>query len=250
MEIVRTRIMHARLRPKRNAFRYTLSYVALPLSAWSAQGGASVLRFDPFGALRVEARDYGDGVTPPGAWIAAVLARENLCEADGAVTLVTLPRLLGYVFNPVSFWLCRDRGGALRAVVAEVNNTFGERHAYLCCHDDHRSIAPGDRMPVRKIFHVSPFLETEGRYVFRFACENGRLGIRINLEDRDGVILVTAMEGRFAPLNTAGVAATLLLHPLQALKVVALIHWQALKLALKGVPHWQKPQPPQEFLSR
>ena len=84
---------------------------------------------------------------------------------------MTMPRMLGYVFNPVSFWFCRDRSGALRAVLCEVNNTFGESHCYLVHHDDLRPIEPDAWLDGRKAFHVSPFLPVEGGYRFRFRLD-------------------------------------------------------------------------------
>ena len=136
-------------------------------------------------------RDYGMPGEAPAVHIRNILNDHGLGLADGEVRLMTLPRVLGYGFNPVSFWLCHDRDGGLRAVVAEVNNTFGERHSYLCRHDDHRAIGAGDRIRARKAFHVSPFMAVEGQYVFRFALDRTHAAIAIDLEDGEGLLLRT-----------------------------------------------------------
>ena len=112
-------------------------------------------------------RDHGDG-RPLLAWIDALLADHGVTDADGEIWLHAFPRVFGYVFNPVSFWFAHRGDGTLRAIVAEVNNTFGERHCYLLSHDDGRPLAWGEELHARKVFHVSPFCAIEGHYRFRF----------------------------------------------------------------------------------
>ncbi len=177
-------------------------------------------------------------------WIARVLEEWSVPQADGEIVLVTMPRVFGFAFNPVSFWLCRDRSGALRAVVAEVNNTFGERHCYVCFHDDRRPIIPRDILTARKVFHVSPFMETKGQYSFRFVAGFQRLAIFIDLDDESGLILSTSLAGQIRPLTSWGLLCALLANPIMPLKVIALIHYQAVKLFLKRVPHIHKPEAP------
>ena len=99
---------------------------------------------------------------------------------------MTMPRLFGYVFNPVSFWFCRDRDGRLRAVLCEVNNTFGEHHCYLVHHDDRRPIEADAWLDGRKAFHVSPFLPVEGSYRFRFRLDAERAHVDVNYHDDAG----------------------------------------------------------------
>jgi DUF1365 family protein len=154
-------VMHARFAarqsPAAHAFVYPLFFLALPLSRLDEAGNAwfGVERARP-ASLRF--RDHGarDG-SPPEPWIRRLLAAEGITAADGEVVLQTFPRLFGFVFNPVSFWFCHDRHGALRAVLAEVRNTFGDHHNYLIAHADQRPISAADRLRARKLFHVSPF---------------------------------------------------------------------------------------------
>lgn len=237
-------VFHARLRPRRNAFRYRASYLALPVSDIRPGSPSSLFSIDRANLFSLRTRDYGDGKGAPAAWIERILAEWNIPEADGETILVTMPRVFGYAFNPVNFWLCFDRDGGLRAVLSEVNNTFGERHCYLSFHDDHRAIAPEDHLRTRKIFHVSPFMDTKGEYDFRFACSRERIAITIDLLDRDGVLLSTSIGGKLHPASTSRLLRALLVNPLLPFKVIALIHYQALKLYLKKIGYFRKPLPP------
>jgi DUF1365 family protein len=136
-----------------------------------------------------------------------------------------------------SFWYCHRRDGTLAAVVAEVNNTFGGRHCYLLAGDD---LAFGRELAARKAFHVSPFCRIEGGYRFRFlrsgAADGGRTTAHIAYDDPSGPLLLTSVSGELAPLSPARLRHALARMPLLTLGVVARIHWQALRLALKRVP--------------
>jgi uncharacterized protein len=247
---VPTRVAHARTRPKRNAFHYKLCYFAIPVGEWTRGTRAAFFSIDRPNLFSLRSRDYGDGKTRPADWIRGLLNAQGLIEADGEIVLLTLPRLLGYAFNPVSFWFCSDRDGRLRAVLAEVNNTFGERHCYLCFHENREPIEKSARLVMRKVFHVSPFMEVKGSYRFRFDYAADRIGVQIDLLDEEGVILATSMSGHPLPLTAVGLLKTAFGYPLQTVKVVALIHYQALKLFLKGVRNYRKPAPPEMFVSR
>jgi len=158
--------------------------------------------------------------------------------------LQTFPRVLGLVFNPVSFWYCHDRAGRLIAILAEVNNTFGGTHSYLL----HRHGEPlADDAPLRaeKRFHVSPFNQVEGGYRFRFRLESSVQQVRIDYDDAEGELLLTAIAGRPHPWSAGALLAAFLRMPFLTLGVIARIHWQALKLWLKGVPfRGAHPAPP------
>ena len=163
---------------------------------------------------------------------------------------MTMPRMLGYVFNPVSFWFCRDRAGALRAVLCEVNNTFGESHCYLVHHDDRRPIEPDDWLEGRKVFHVSPFLPVEGGYRFRFRLDERARPCRRELPRRRGPDAGDL--GRRPPraADDRAVLRRFLGNPTMTLAVIARIHWQALQLWRKRARFYRKPAPPPEFVTR
>jgi DUF1365 family protein len=157
--------------------------------------------------------------------------------------------MLGHVFNPVSFWLIRDADEALWAVIAEVSNTFGDRHSYLCHHEDLRPIAPDDRLHARKVFHVSPFQPVAGAYTFRFDIRADRVGVWIDHRNGEGGLYAT-LTGTRRAATTAGLIRAALRRPLGSRRVVALIHWQALKLWWKGAGYRVRPEPPAEEVSR
>ena len=159
--------------------------------------------------------------------------------------------MLGYVFNPVSFWVCHDAAGQVAAVLAEVNNTFGERHHYIVAHPDGRPIADGDTIDARKVFHVSPFCDVRGRYTFRFRFGAEHWLARIDYFDDDGdaPLISTSISGAVRPLTRKGARALLVRYPAFTVGVVARIHWQAAKLFFKRVPFVAKPAPPATFVT-
>jgi hypothetical protein len=157
--------------------------------------------------------------------------------------------VLGHVFNPVSFWLCRDAEERLIAVIPEVTNTYGDRHSYLCHHDDLRPIGPQDQLSARKLLHVSPFQPIEGGYQFRFDIRADRIGIWIDYRAGNGGLIAT-LTGPRRRLTNGAILRAMLRRPLGARRVLALIHWQALKLWWKGATFRSRPLPPEEEISR
>jgi len=247
------KVMHRRLRPVQHRFAYGVFFVRLPLSKL-AQSGNAVFGIDRFALTSFMRKDHGprDG-TSLEAWMRGVLSRGGITAADGEIVLQAFPRVLGYVFNPISIWYCCDRAGALRAVLCEVNNTFGERHDYLLAHDDQRPIVGGEWLTARKVFHVSPFCEVKGEYRFRFAATSTETFAQIDYYDStaaDGRLLVTTVHGAAEPATARAMARAVACHPLMTFAVIARIHWQALRLWLKRVPFFSKPEPPAEPISR
>ena len=239
-------VRHARLRPRAHAFAYPTFFLLLPMRALRAEGSGALPRNRP-AALSFHDADHGDGRGDALAWLDEVLRREGITDADGEAWLHCYPRVLGYAFKPVSFWYCHRADGTLRAVLVEVNNTFGERHCYLLD-------APrwGGEQVARKVFHVSPFCRVEGEYRFRFLLqqERRRTVVRIDYHDGDGLLLQTSVSGTLQPATAAALRAALCRHPLLTLGVIARIHWQALRLWLRRLPFHRKPAPPTGLLSR
>lgn len=248
--LIPSHVMHGRLRPKRNSFRYRVPYLALPEGVLARAGAHGLLSIDRFNLFSVRTADYGHDGKRGAAWVREVLARFDVQGADGEIVLVTMPRVLGLVFNPVSFWLCLDQTRAVRAVVVEVNNTFGERHFYLCRHADGRAIGVEDRITAEKVFHVSPFMKVEGHYVFTFSYDERSFGTRIDLHDAEGLILTTSVAGPRVAATNGRLLRAFLGNPLLMLKVLGLIHYQAVRLWFKGVAHFRKPPPPSEAVTR
>ncbi len=243
-------VKHHRLRPAEHRFSYGVFCLRLRLSQLeeAANGLFSLNRFN---LVSFDFRDHGarDG-SHPLQWIRALLQQEGLGCADGEIWLQCFPRVLGYVFNPVSFWFCEDREGRLRAVLAEVNNTFGETHCYLLTREGNVPIEGEDTLETRKVFHVSPFLEVRGGYRFRFSHRHATRIARIDYLDDQGPALYTSIAGHTTPLTATRLLRAVLRHPLMTLAVMARIHWQALRLWWLRVPFHGKPVPPLHKVTR
>ena len=239
---------HGRKGAVENAFRYSVDYVLLDAEA-EVCGPRLFARNGP-GLTSLHDVDHGG---PPKAgrgapWVREVL-QEHQITGVARLDLLAQPRMLGHVFNPVSFWLCRSVDGALITVIAEVSNTFGDRHSYLCHHPDLRPIRPSDTLLASKIFHVSPFQPIEGGYSFRFDITDQRIGIWIDYARGNGGLIAT-LTGKRKPLTNRAILRSALRRPLGARRVLALIHWQALKLWIKGARYRARPVPPENEVSR
>jgi len=247
-------VRHTRHRPRRNAFAYPNYFLMLPMRSLRAHGPGALTR-NRFAALSFHDRDHGDGRADSLAWLDELLAQHGITDASGEVWLHTYPRVFGYVFKPVSFWYCHRADGSLRAVLAEVNNTFGERHCYLLD-------APTYGVPCEadKVFHVSPFCPVRGRYRFVF-MRTDRPGVvggqprtvaRIDYFDEPEdtqPLLNTSVSGDLVPLDALSQRRALWSYPAMTFGVVARIHWQALRLWIKRAPFFRQPPAPGEFVT-
>jgi DUF1365 family protein len=246
-------VRHTRLRPRRHAFVYDTFFLMLPMRQLGRPEAIGGLAVNRSAAISFFDRDHGDGRGPEHggalAWLLEMLRREGISDADGEVWLHTYPRMLGYTFKPVSFWYAHRADGALRAIVAEVNNTFGERHCYLL--DAPRY---GAELLASKCFHVSPFCSVEGRYRFRFMrAQQGqaeRTVVRVDHDDAQGPLLNTSVSGTLTPITPTALRRALWRYPAMTAMVMARIHWQALQIWLKRVGFHRKPPAPDRFVTR
>ena len=229
-----------------NRFNYQVDYLLLnPETA----GGPWLFSRNRRNLTALHDSDHG-GPPKQGrgvAWVRQVLAEQGL-PAASEILLLAQPRVLGHVFNPVSFWLCYDTSG-LRVVIAEVSNTFGQRHCYLCHRDDLAPLSRDDTVAARKIFHVSPFQPVEGSYRFRFDISADKIGIWIDYSAGDQGLIAT-LTGPRVPLTNRAILLACLRRPFGSRRVLALIHWQALKLYFKGAGYRAPPVPPVDQVSR
>lgn len=252
-------VRHTRLAPRRHAFAYPVYFLLLPLRSLRVRPDPALAR-NRFGLVAFHDRDHGDGGDDALAWFDMLLAGEGIRDADGEVWLQTFPRVLGHAFKPVSFWYAHRTDGSLAAVVAEVNSTFGERHCYVL---HGTGLAWGRELSAAKVLHVSPFCETAGRYRFRFLRAGHSAGparrhrgatdhliARVDHDGARGPLLQTSISGALQPLDAAALRRAFWGMPLMTLCVVARIHWQALRLGLKGLPWFRKPHAPAAFVSR
>ena len=245
-------VMHKRLRPSANAFNYPTYFLMLPMRSLH-QGGSGALAHNRRGALSFFDCDHGDGGDNAVTWLDALLRREGVEDADGELWLHTYPRVLGYTFKPVSFWYCHRLDGSLRAIVVEVNNTFGERHCYLLGEPQY-----GQELRADKVFHVSPFCTLAGGYRFRFLRSDShgvqktvaRIDYYDNLEEDASALLQTSVSGTLEPVTADSLRRALWRYPAMTFGVMARIHWQAFKLWRQHVPFISKPKLPQNSVTR
>jgi DUF1365 family protein len=176
-----------------------------------------------------------------------LLQLEGIDDADGEIWLHCYPRVWGFTFKPVSFWYCHRKDGSMRAIVVEVNNTFGERHCYLLDQPHF-----GKELRADKVFHVSPFCPVEGGYRFRFMVNEDRTRTvaRVDYDDAAGALIQTSVSGALELVTPQALRRAIWQYPAMTLAVVARIHWQALKLFIKKVPFFSKPHPPAIFTTR
>jgi uncharacterized protein len=230
--ILEAQVMHRRLVPHINQFNYAVYYLDLPLP--NGKIGNWWLGFD--------ASDLGlrQG-TELSAWVINTLKDHHLPCDDVQIRLLTMPKVMGVVFNPVSFF-CVYRQNVLMAVICEVHNTFGEQHLYLCIFENKGSSEACGMFKASKMFHVSPFLPRQGYYQFQFAIEAQSVQIAIDYyDDQNKLMLSTALRGHSKPLTSAALMAAFFNIPWLSIKVLFLIHWQALKLFLKRTSFYAKP---------
>jgi hypothetical protein len=237
------RVRHRRASEPVREFAYPVWHALLDLDElpeldrrlrWFSHNRLNLTGFDD--------RDHmGPEVSPVRSKLAQWLAGRGVAGELGAVSLLTHLRVAGGVFNPVSFYFCRDREGALRHVVAEVNNTFGDTCCYLL-----EAEGATVRAEAGKVFHVSPFQPVAGAYRFTISEPGDRFTARIDLL-RDGRRVLDAnLTSERRELTSGGLLRTVLRHPHHGLRTLALIHYQALRLWLGRAPFFPRPEPPAE----
>jgi len=246
--LIKGDIMHHRFLPKENHFDYKSTYISFPLANINdlKRFLFSLGKFNLFGFYNY---DYGDK-NPKNIndWIYQILQENNIHNIRNIV-LVTHPRVLGYVFNPVSFWLCFDDKNQLISVLSEVNNTCGQKHSYLCFKKNLEPIKSNDWIEATKEFYVSPFMEIEGKYKFRFELTNSQMNFFINYLVDEKLKLSTSLKCSFQEFSNKNLLISFLQMPFFTFKTVILIHYQALKLYLKSIKYYKCPKEPEQKLT-
>ena len=236
-------VMHKRLKPAINSFTYRVFYLCFNIKK-ANQLPSKFLSYNRFNLFSFYDKDHGrrDGSSLE-TWIDEILAQKNLKQKTAKIFLMTYPRVLGYVFNPVSFWFCLDDNENLIAVLAEVNNTFGESHNYLIFNQDHSPILQDQWFEVSKEFHVSPFFMVSGHYKMRFIFNEKTTSAWIDyLAEGSQKHLLTSVFARNQKLCDKALLKGFFSIPLMTLKVIFLIHWQALKIIFKKIQYISKPK--------
>lgn len=236
-------VMHHRLRPKMHRLRYSIFYLLLDLDEIDALD--KNLRFfshNRFNLFSFHDRDHADA---GGLSIRCRIARyleDAGIETGGPIRLLTMPRIVGYAFNPLSIYFCHRGDETLCAILYEVNNTFGQRHNYLI------PVPPGIGGPIRqesrKSFYVSPFMSTDMSYSFSVVPPGDNMAVSVIGRDEAGPLLIAKLAAVRKELTDASLGRAFCLYPLLTFKVIAGIHWEALLLWLKGIGLYPRPVPP------
>ena len=243
-------VMHSRLKPFTHRFQYKVFTFLVDLDRLAELDQMSALfSVNRNNLVSFHEGDHVDGrVSPPKdgirTYINRLLSAAQL-PPPARVFLLAYPRVLGHAFNPISLYYCYDTTGQLSAMIYEVRNTFGERHAYVCTVEPGQLTASGLRQSRQKNLHVSPFLAMNARYEFRLTPPGDRLNFRILETDDNGPLLAATFSGRAEPLTTRNLILQCLKIPLLGIRVVTLIHFEALRLWLKGALFRSSPPPPE-----
>ena len=239
--LYRGRVRHTRLRPFHHDFEYNVYYAMFDLDELEAlASGLRLFSIGRFNLYGFDPADHGvERVEDLRPWVESTLAGAGVELDGGRVSLLTFPRVLGYVFNPISVWYCFGPDDELRAVIHEVRNTFGGRHVYVVPIRD-----PADlRHDVEKRLYVSPFNSMDHTYHFRMNRPGNHLALAIEQTDRNGKLFRAGLRLKKLPINDSNLLKLFLAHPLVTLHVIVGIHWQALRLWLKGASYQKRPEP-------
>jgi DUF1365 family protein len=228
-------VMHARRSPHDHVFRYPVYMVLLDL----AELPTLDRRLRLFGWNRRAVTSFYDR---DHIEIHTLLAQHGVELGEGgSIQVLTNLRVLGYVFNPVSFWWCRRKDGSLACIVAEVNNTFGERHPYVLLPAAGVEIGERAVFETDKRLHVSPFMPMDQSYTWWFSDPGQKLAIRMDVHEAGSPDFHATLTAGRLTLTTAALRRVLFRHPLMPARVLGLIHWQAARLLLKRTPFHRKP---------
>lgn len=237
--------MHARLEPKWHSFVYPVYFFCVDLDELSALSQqSSLFGYNKRRLLAIHDKDYlTEGNSSIRAKLMPFLEQEGCSDGIETIRLVTVPRYFNHVFNPVNFYYCYRRDGSLRCNVAEVNNTFGERHLYVLSQQLKTKKGFEAHYQVSKAFFVSPFNDMMGDYDFHFSALGEKLDIHINILREGKKVFLTAFHGKGITFSPKNIAITLARYPLSAALAMPRILWQALKLRSKGLKPYLKPNP-------
>jgi uncharacterized protein len=237
-------VHHTRMRPKCHALRYRCFWLLANLDELPKRASQlRLLSHNRFNVFSFHDADFGDRSGKPlRAYVEQQLAAAGVHGGATTICLLSMPRILGYAFNPISIYFCYRADQTLAALLYEVRNTFGERHSYLI------PVAAGTggciEQSCKKAFYVSPFMDMDLDYAFRVKPPTEDIAVAVRASDKNGLLLVASLNGKRRPMTDRALGWLLFSHPLLTLKVIAAIHYEALWLALKGIGLRVRPNPP------
>jgi hypothetical protein len=232
--------IHHRFEPRSHRFRYSIFQLLVDVDD-PGRGLPGLMRLGRFGLFSFTPADHGDrSGAPLRAWVEARLAGAGIAASAAHIRLLAFPRILGFVFNPLSLFFVEDAAGRLEAVIYEVNNTFGQTHAYVV-----PAAGPGrQRQAAAKRLYVSPFYRVEGEYRFTVTPPDETFHLTIVKAVAGRTDFTAAQTARRVPLTNPALLKLFFSMPFMTLKVVAAIHWEALRLLIKGAPFGARPAGP------
>jgi DUF1365 family protein len=238
------KVAHKRLRPKVHALKYRAFWMLFDLDELpTLSRSLRLFGHNSFSLLSFYDRDHGDSSGRPLRRQIETHLEEAGIETDaGPIRLLCMPRILGYVFNPISIYFCYRRDGSPSAILYEVNNTFGQRHSYLIAVEPGAGRTISQNCPKR--LYVSPFNDMDLSYAFKVQPPEASVTVGVDVLDTKGLMLTTSLSGKRQELSDAAIASTFARHPLLTLKVIIAIHWEALQLWLKGMKITERPPRP------
>jgi DUF1365 family protein len=235
-------VMHRRMAPRRHRLRYRAFWLLIDLDQPRPLDRLHLFSRNRLNLVSFHDADHGDGSERSvRAYVERTLAEHAIDWDGGRVTLLCMPRILGYVFNPLSIYFCYRRDGSLAALLYEVRNTFGQMHSYLL---PVVTNTPLVRQRCAKTFYVSPFLGMDLTYDFRVTPPAEKVSVVVSAGDLRGPILIASLAAERRNLSDRSLLLAVLTHPLLTLKVIGAIHWEALKIWWKGIRFQPRPPAP------
>lgn len=235
------KVMHKRLLPRQHFFIYNVFYLILNvLNIKNSAKQSKWFSYNKFNLLSFYEKDHSTRTKNSNGynWILDIINNSNLKDKINltSIEILTLPAMLGYVFNPVSFWLLYNHNKELISVLYEVNNTFGYTHSYLCYKDDFSKIEPSDTLVAQKKFYVSPFFKVEGEYKFKIGLLEDKITLFIDYYVDNKEVLKTSLTGKLIAFDNKNLLKCFIKHPLLTLRAIILIHYHAIRLIIKKIP--------------
>ena len=227
-------VIHKRFKPKKHFFKYNVFSLFLDLDEINElDKKIPFFSYNKFNILSFFDKDHGyrDGSSIKN-WLIHVLQKKNISTINIKIKILCYPRIFGYVFNPLSIFFIYDADSNPIAILYEVKNTFGEQHTYVFKIDIKNKQILNN---CKKKFYVSPFMDLESKYFFKVLIPNERLSVIIDQRDKEGKLLFASQDGERVKLSSKNLLKSYLKHPLMTLKIISAIHYEALKLWMKGI---------------
>ena len=232
-------VIHKRFKPKEHFFKYKVFSLLIDLSELNELNDKlKFFSLNRFNLISFYEKDHGDrDGSSLFSWVKLNLSINNISTENIKIKLLCYPRILGYVFNPLSIFFIYDKNETLISILYEVKNTFGEQHTYVFRVEDKNKLIQNN---CSKKFHVSPFIEMDCNYFFRILNPGENLYVKIDQYDQEGKILFASQDGKRTDLTSKNLISSYLRHPLMTFKIISAIHFEAFKLWIKGIKFVKK----------